>query len=243
MLPPSRTGHPLPKSIDDLNTTVSFALSKGSTSPARGAICVKVDGELKKMNTLDLGNEKLREKFLDGLAADGPPFATDAAKETLRQQLLEIAAEAVHRREMGNQPVEDKEENQPLAKSKAALVKTDSRLVELAKEFLRATDLIKKIIDHVHLLGVAGEDELIATTYVIGTSRLLENPLAGIVMGSSSAGRSYVVNKTSTLFPDEAVLRAHQITPKALQYLQGYGSSYLGPHRCGAVPTCGSSDG
>lgn len=70
------------------------------------------------------------------------------------------------------------------------------------------------------MLGVAGEDELVVAIYIIGTSRLLKKPLAGLTMGQSSAGKSYVINMVSRLFPDEAVLRAHQISPKALQYLE-----------------------
>jgi len=106
-----------------------------------------------------------------------------------------------------------------LAKSKVALIETDPKLVELAEQLLRSPNLIQKTIDHVQMLGVAGETELIAAVYIVGTSRLLTKPLAGLVMGPSSVGKSYVTNIVSKLFPDEAVLRAHQISPKALQYL------------------------
>ena len=106
-----------------------------------------------------------------------------------------------------------------MAKSKVALIETDPKLVELAEQLLRSPNLIQKTIDHVQMLGVAGETELIAAVYIVGTSRLLTKPLAGLVMGPSSVGKSYVTNIVSKLFPDEAVLRAHQISPKALQYL------------------------
>jgi len=70
-----------------------------------------------------------------------------------------------------------------------------------------------------HSLGVAGEDDLIVAIYVIGTSRLLERPLAGLIMGQSSSGKSFVINKVSSLFPEEAVLQAHRQSRTALQYL------------------------
>ena len=96
---------------------------------------------------------------------------------------------------------------------------TEPKLVRLAEKLLDSPDLIPKIINHIHMLGVAGEDELIIAVYLIGTSRLLARPLAGLVMGQSSAGKSFTIEKVSGTFPDETVLRAHQISPKALQYL------------------------
>ena len=67
---------------------------------------------------------------------------------------------------------------------------------------------------------MAGEKELAATVYLIGTSRLLPNPLAAIVQGPSSSGKSYVVKRASSLFPPEAVIMATQLTPQALFYMQ-----------------------
>ena len=39
------------------------------------------------------------------------------------------------------------------------------------------------------------------------------------ICAASSAGKSFTTERVGRLFPDEAVLRAHQISPKALQYL------------------------
>src|SRR5262249_26013572 len=73
--------------------------------------------------------------------------------------------------------------------------------------------LMKQVIDDVAALNVAGERELTATVFLIGVSRLLPRPLAGIVQGPSSSGKSYLIEKTASLFPPEAVIHATQMTP------------------------------
>src|SRR5262249_16728051 len=56
--------------------------------------------------------------------------------------------------------------------------------------------------------------------YLAGVSRLLERPLAVIVQGPSSSGKSYVIAKVAELFPPEAVVLAHQMTPQALFHME-----------------------
>ncbi len=80
-------------------------------------------------------------------------------------------------------------------------------------------DLIDRVTEDVALLGVAGERELAATLYLVGTSRLLERPAAARVLGPTSSGKSYVVEKTADLFPAEAVVAATAITPQALYHM------------------------
>jgi hypothetical protein len=88
-----------------------------------------------------------------------------------------------------------------------------------ARAMLEDPKLIWRIVDDVRAVGVAGELELAATVYLVGTSRLLDQPLAAIVQGPSSSGKSYVIDRTSMLFPPEAVLRATSMTSNALYYL------------------------
>lgn len=85
---------------------------------------------------------------------------------------------------------------------------------------LESSELLKRILDDVGALGVAGERELAATLYLVGTSRLLGRPLAAIVQGPSSSGKSYLVEKVASLFPPEAVVLATQMTPQALFHMK-----------------------
>src|SRR5262249_43227372 len=47
----------------------------------------------------------------------------------------------------------------------------------------------------------------------------LDRPLASILQGPSSSGKSYVIEKTASLFPSEAVIHATQMTPQALFHM------------------------
>jgi hypothetical protein len=80
--------------------------------------------------------------------------------------------------------------------------------------------LIQRIVDDITALNVAGEKELTATVYLIGVSRLLDRPLAGILQGPSSSGKSYLIRKTASLFPAETVIHATQMTPQALFHMR-----------------------
>jgi hypothetical protein len=55
---------------------------------------------------------------------------------------------------------------------------------------------------------------------MIGTSRLLRRPLAGIVQGQSSSGKSYTIERVAAMFPKESVIHATQMTPQALFHAQ-----------------------
>ncbi|HAU38882.1 MAG TPA: hypothetical protein DCX07_14355 [Phycisphaerales bacterium] len=85
---------------------------------------------------------------------------------------------------------------------------------------LEDPDLIRRILEDIFALGVAGEQELVATIYLTGTSRLLDRPLAAIVQGTSSSGKSFPIRKVAGVFPPETVLHATQMSPQALFYME-----------------------
>lgn len=98
-----------------------------------------------------------------------------------------------------------------------AAIPDNVREAALAK--LSAPDLLTWIIESIEVCGVAGEQYTAALVYLTGTSRLLPKPLAIIVQGPSSSGKSYVLEKVADLFPPEAVLSATDITENALYYM------------------------
>ena len=85
-----------------------------------------------------------------------------------------------------------------------------------AERLLEDPALIDRLQADIEAAGVAGEENLRLTLYLIGTSRLLPRPLAAIVQGQSSSGKSYTVERVASLFPREAVVLATQMTPQAL---------------------------
>jgi len=188
-----------------------------SKSPTKGALSIYRDDELIDVLTVDLAKRKYRQQVIDLVAQKLPTYDNQWARKQLEKQLLQITAQQL-RPKQAEKDHQD-EDNTPLSASRKAIEETDPELVEYAEMFLRSQDLLPKIVNHVHSLGVAGEDKLIVALYLIGTSRLLNRPLAGIVMGQSSSGKSFLINTVAKLFPPEAVLLAHKITPRALQYL------------------------
>lgn len=100
------------------------------------------------------------------------------------------------------------------------LAETPADLVQKMTGILQDQNLLGWIMDGIAAYGVAGERLLALTVYLTGTSRLLAHPLAVIVQGPSSSGKSYVIERVADLFPKEAVYVATDLTPNALYYLQ-----------------------
>jgi hypothetical protein len=88
-----------------------------------------------------------------------------------------------------------------------------------AQGMLADPNLIAEIKDDIARMGVVGESRLSLGVYLIGVSRLLTKPLAGIARGATSSGKSHAVSTVAKLFPPESKLEAHHLSPKALYYL------------------------
>ncbi|MCR4411652.1 MAG: hypothetical protein NUV77_04400 [Thermoguttaceae bacterium] len=79
--------------------------------------------------------------------------------------------------------------------------------------------LLDEVYSDLSALGLAGEPELAITCWLVGVSRILAEPLAAVIIGSTSSGKSYLLRLVADLFPPECVLRATQATPQAWFYL------------------------
>jgi hypothetical protein len=88
-----------------------------------------------------------------------------------------------------------------------------------AEALLNDPQLVRRVVEDIEALDVAGEREVTMSVYLIGVSRLLPRPLAGIVQGPSASGKSYLIERTARLFPEEAVIHATQMTPQALFHM------------------------
>lgn len=84
---------------------------------------------------------------------------------------------------------------------------------------LESPRLLAWIMEAIRAVQVVGEWSLALTLYLAGTSRLLKKPLAVIVQGPSSSGKSYVIEQVASLFPPAEVLLATDLTPNALYYM------------------------
>lgn len=99
-----------------------------------------------------------------------------------------------------------------------ALAETPQALQAEMRAVLESPDLMQWLLDAFPLVGIAGEQLLALTVYLVGTSRLLPKPLAAIVQGPSASGKSYVIEQVGRMFPPEAVLFATDLTANALYY-------------------------
>ena len=119
-----------------------------------------------------------------GKLCDGRPGIN---RQEVEQYLLQLAAQ------------EEREDNpQPAGPSREELLEDMTPLArQQARSMLEVPQLVKRITDDIEAVGVAGEKELAATIYLIGTSRLLSSPLAVILQGPSSSGKSFTIEKTA----------------------------------------------
>jgi hypothetical protein len=113
------------------------------------------------------------------------------------------------------------QQDAPLAQQSAATLLAEMpESVRLeAETLLKDPGLAAAVSADLAALGIAGERELALTLYLTGTSRLLTKPVNARVHGPTSSGKSYVLETVAGLFPDEAVLKATQISPAAFFYL------------------------
>jgi hypothetical protein len=162
------------------------------------------------MDTFNPASAQSRRRFAKAVKDRAPSIETD----TIEAEILRIA-DAARSRE--DSPAVDSK-NRPLDPA-ALFADMPAGARNEAEAMLADPLLIQCVVDDVAALGVAGEKELTATTFLIGVSRLLDRPLSGIVQGPSSSGKSYLIEKTARLFPPEAVICATQMTPQALFHM------------------------
>jgi hypothetical protein len=67
----------------------------------------------------------------------------------------------------------------------------DPAVKQSAEEMLRSPSLMKQIADDAEALGIVGERTLVQQLYLIGISRLLDDPLSGRIHGPSASGKSF----------------------------------------------------
>jgi hypothetical protein len=173
-------------------------------------VTARLAGDVLYVDKLDLSKAKHRETFAAAVC-DGRP---GIEREALDAELLRLAAEAAAK---ASKPEADDTANEAASD---LLAKMPEAIRAEARAMLESPDLLKRVVDDIGTLGVAGEKELGATLYLVGTSRLLDRPLAAITQGPTSSGKSYTQDKTASLFPPEAVIHATQMTPQALFHLK-----------------------
>ena len=185
----------------------------------RAVLTVRLNGQVLKADTVNVLKESDRKAFGRAIQEAAPALGEADLAAQLEKVLLGIAegvarqlaeVRGADREDAGGDTIADPQE----------LLKAMPEDVRREGEALLADpDLLRHVVEDIAALGVAGECELAATVYLVGTSRLLDHPLAAIVQGPSSSGKSHVSRKTAELFPPEAVMYATKLTPQALSHM------------------------
>jgi len=88
------------------------------------------------------------------------------------------------------------------------------------ERFLKSADIIEQIVKDMEALGYVGERQNKILGYLIAISRKLDEPLSGIVVSPSGAGKSKLIDTIQALTLPEDVIFTSKLTPQSLYYMQ-----------------------
>ena len=91
---------------------------------------------------------------------------------------------------------------------------------ESAINLLKDPQILDKFLETIEKEGIIEEKENLKLIYLTFTSRLMTDPIALIVKGESSAGKSFISSKVAKYFPKEEVKIITRLTQNALYYLE-----------------------
>ncbi len=89
---------------------------------------------------------------------------------------------------------------------------------ELCKHLATEPRILDLAADVVERRGVAGERRFIQLLYLIVTSRVLARPISAVIKGPSSAGKSFMLERTLEMFPASAYYALSGMSERALAY-------------------------
>ena len=202
-----------PEQPDDIELTVT-----PNCKPGRFVAVASYGSLTPHRDVIDLNSDLSRKRFINralgALFPTGANGQTDQFRQSLNERLLRFAACPPGAPEVAASGAEALVAD-PRTEALAGM--PPDALAE-ADVLLADPNLLKRVVTDIEAVGVVGERRLAATLYLVGSSVQLPKPLAAIVRGSSSSGKSYIVETVASLFPPEVVLRATSLTTNALYY-------------------------
>ena len=90
--------------------------------------------------------------------------------------------------------------------------------IQQAINYLKSPDLLERTGRDIERTGVVGEEVNRLLMYLVFTSRLRENPLHIISLGSSGSGKTYLQEKVSELIPEHDKLEVTILSENAFYY-------------------------
>jgi len=163
------------------------------------------------VDSIGLYSSISRKRFANAaLDAMGKQDDPDAVRDSITADVmaLEQEVQAYFAERTPGAESEDEDED--------AQMTDDERGEALA--FLQDPQLIQRVAEDAHELGIVGEEMPVLVTYLAMTSRKMLEPLYLIFKAESSAGKSYLLTAIAELCPPEDLRNYTRITPQALFY-------------------------
>lgn len=157
-------------------------------------------------HTLDLYNADYLEKFI-GMAASRLETGTTVLNRAIAQLIDEIERYRLTR-------IESMKEQKPRRKE---LTEEQKRK---AITYLQSPNLMERTGEDLGKTGVIGEETNRLLMYLIFTSRLRDQPLHIISLGSSGTGKTYLQEKIAELIPEHDKLEITILSENAFYYFE-----------------------
>ena len=156
------------------------------------------------LDTLDLYQARSRSTFAQAAAKQcGVPEAQ------IGKDLLELVEKLEAAR------LEMIPDGQP-AKTPEAPMTVQER--EAALAYLKAPNLLERIVDDFRACGLIGERSSVLVSYLAAISRKLAKPLSLLIVARTGAGKSSLQDALCSLVPPEDLVRVTRLTGQALFY-------------------------
>ncbi|MHC4529438.1 MAG: hypothetical protein ACYS29_16310, partial [Planctomycetota bacterium] len=180
-----------------LDSEIAIRFEPSNTGSTKGLLTVRQNNELLHSDVIDIAKDKDRTAFANKLHKQYAGISADDIKKHLISEVDQILQE----NSKAQQASVEQHEDDPLENTPQP-VKDDALTV------LKSADLFEQIYSDIASMGVAGEQELSLTVYVVMTSRLIGKPLSAVVQGASSSGKTFTIEVVARLMPPEEVVQA-----------------------------------
>ena len=169
-------------------------------------------------DVIDLNSARSRKQFVgEAMQAAFPDLSSDDRPAEVRAEMhRQLTALATCPPGAGTPPADAVQAEEDLRVAELAKMPDDIKAAALA--MLLDPKLLERVSADIEASGVVGEKKNRLLIYLAGTSAQLDRPISVIVRGGSSSGKSFLVEKVSSFFPPEVVLRATSLTTNALYY-------------------------
>ena len=155
-------------------------------------------------HTLDLYHSDYLEKFINKASEQ-----LETGSTSIRRALAELT-ERIEEYRISR--IESQKEQRPKARELSEQRK------QKAIRYLSAPDLMKRTGEDIGKTGMIGEENNRLLMYLVFTSRLREQPLHIISLGSSGTGKTYLQEKISELIPEQDKLEITILSENAFYY-------------------------